>query len=217
MIVDHRHPEYMALWDRMTNGGRYNGAFYYSQEIVRNIIPRVKTERNWVTINVPGRAFDDSIVFIHNNLYPEVYDWLKHYNNIILVCGTPQTAERMSYLAPALYLPLSVDVQEVLQYSAPKTKDTAFAGRPEKAREARLPEGTEILSGLPRGELLTEMAKYRKVYAVGRCAIEARILGAEVLPYDPRYPDPSFWQVIDNKEAAAMLQKMLDEHDGPVY
>ncbi len=217
MIIDHTHPEYDVLWHSMSQGGRHNGAYYYSMEIVRNIIPNVKTERNWVTVNIPGRAFDNSIVFVHNNLYPEVYDWLKHYNNIVLVCGTPQTAERMSYLAPALYLPLSVDVKEVLQYSAPKTKDTAFAGRPQKAAEAVLPEEVTMLSGMPRQQLLREMAKYRKVYAVGRCAIEAKILGCEVLPYDSRYPDPSFWQVVDNKEAAAMLQKMLDEHDGPAY
>lgn len=214
MVIDHTHEEYRMLWDTM-GSGRYNGAFYYSQEIVRNIIPRVKTRRNWVTINIPGRACDNSIVFIHNNLYPEVYDWLKHYNNLVLVCGTPQTAERMSYLAPSLYLPLSVDVQEVLQYTRPKTRDTAFAGRKQKAEEARLP--VPCLAGIPREELLPMMARYRKVYAVGRTAIEAKILGCEVLPYDPRYPDPSFWQIVDNKEAAVMLQKALDERDGPAY
>ena len=214
MIIDHTHPEYLAMWDALA-GDRYNGAWYYSQEIVRNIIPNVKTRRNWVTINVPGRCFDNSIVFIHNNLHPEIYDWLKHYNNIILVCGTVQTAERMSYLAPSLYLPLSIDVKDVLRYKTAKRKGVAFAGRASKAGGA--PEGVTKLSGLPRDELLAEMAQYKKVYAVGRTAIEAKALGCEVLPYDPRYPDPSVWQVLDNKEAAAMLQKALDEKDGPAW
>lgn len=213
MIIDHTHPEYLALWDALRYD-RYNGAWYYSQEIVRNIIPRVNTKRNWVTVNIPGRAADDAVVFIHNNLHPEVYTWLQHYNNLVLVCGTPETAERMSWLAPSLYLPLSVDVQEVEQYRAKKTRDTCFAGRASKAKDLRLPDGVDMISGLERPEFLRRLARYRKVYAVGRVAIEAKILGCEVLPYDKRFPDPDIWQVIDNREAADMLQKALDEHDG---
>lgn len=214
MIIDHTYPEYRALWDALRYD-RYNGAWYYSQEIVKNIIPRVKTKRNWVTVNIPGRAADDAVVFIHNNLHPEVYTWLSHYNNLVLVCGTPETAERMSSLAPSLYLPLSVDVQEVLQYTAPKTRDACFAGRASKAAGLRLPAGVDKLSGLERPEFLRRLARYRKVYAVGRVAIEAKILGCEVLPYDDRFPDPGVWKVYDNKEAAEILQKALDEHDGP--
>lgn len=213
MIIDHTSPEYLQLWDAL-GYEKYNGAWYYSQEIVRNIIPRVKTRRNWVTVNVPGRAADDAVVFIHNNKHPELYDWLKHYNNLVLVCGTVETAERMSYLAPTIYLPLSIDTKEVLQYTRPKTRDAAFAGRVSKAQEAKLPEGVDVLAGLERPELLSEMARYRKIYAVGRTAIEAKILGCTVLPYDPRYPDPDVWQVYDNREAAEMLQRALDEHDG---
>lgn len=213
MIIDHTHPEYLALWDALRYD-RYNGAWYYSQEIVKNIIPRVNTKRNWVTVNIPGRAADDAVVFIHNNLHPEVYTWLQHYNNLVLVCGTPETAERMSWLAPSLYLPLSVDVQEVEQYRAKKTRDTCFAGRASKAKDLRLPDGVDMISGLERPEFLRALARYRKVYAVGRVAIEAKILGCEVLPYDERFPDPDFWQVIDNRDAATMLQMALDEHDG---
>ena len=213
MIIDHTHPEYLALWDALRYD-KYNGAWYYSQEIVRNIIPRVNTKRNWVTVNIPGRAADDAIVFIHNNLHPEVYTWLQHFNNLVLVCGTPETADRMSWLAPTLYLPLSVDVQEVEQYRAKKTRDTCFAGRASKAKDLRLPDGVDMISGLERPEFLRALARYRKVYAVGRVAIEAKILGCEVMPYDERFPDPDFWQVIDNRDAATMLQMALDEHDG---
>lgn len=213
MIIDHTHPEYLKLWDAL-GADRYNGAWYYSQEIVRNIIPRVNTRRSWVTVNIPGRAADDAIVFVHNNLHPELYSWLKHYNNLVLVCGTVETAERMSYLAPTIYLPLSVDTREVLKYTAPKTRDAAFAGRLSKARRAKLPEGVDTIAGLERPDFLATMAKYRKIYAVGRAAIEAKVLGCEVLPYDPRFPDPDVWQVYDNREAAEILQRALDEHDG---
>lgn len=213
MIIDHTHPEYLKLWDALA-ADRYNGAWYYSQEIVKNIIPRVKTKRNWVTVNIPGRAADDAIVFIHNNLYPELYDWLKHYNDLVLVCGTVETAERMSYLAPALYLPLSVDIAEVSQYKAPKTRGAAFAGRISKANKAKLPPNIDKITGLDRPDFLSQMARYKEIYAVGRTAIEAKILGCEVKPYDPRFPDPDVWQIYDNREAAEMLQKALDEHDG---
>ena len=57
------------------------------------------------------------------------------------------------------------------------------------------------------------MAEYEQIYAVGRTAIEAKILGCEVLPYDVRYPDPRMWKVIDNKDAAKLLQKKLDVID----
>ena len=67
---------------------------------------------------------------------------------------------------------------------------------------------------MKRQDMLPIMARYRRAYAVGRTAIEARILGCDVLPYDPRFPDPSVWKVVDNREAAAMLQKILDGIDG---
>lgn len=54
-----------------------------------------------------------------------------------------------------------------------------------------------------------EMAKYRKVYAVGRTAIEARALGCEIGAYDPRYNNVSIWKILDNSDAAVLLQKAL--------
>jgi hypothetical protein len=62
---------------------------------------------------------------------------------------------------------------------------------------------------------LGELAKYKEVYAVGRVALEAKVLGAEILPYDDRFPDADFWEVRDNSEVVPILQKMLDEIDKP--
>lgn len=196
---------------------RYNGAYYYSLEICRRIIPAVKTERPWVTINVPGQAVDRAIVFIHNNLNPEVYSFLNHYRDLVLVCCLPETRAKVAHLGRAIYLPLSIDVEQVAGFRIPehqRTKDTAFAGRRKKRIEADLPDGIDILEGMPREQLLSAMAHYRRVYAVGRTAIEAKVLGCEVLPYDPRFPDPNRWQVIDTSEAALMLQLELDRIDG---
>ena len=213
MIIDHDLQSYR---DRWANSGpnKWNGAFFYSKEIVKNIIPKVKTDRNWVTINQPGACYDHSIVFVHNNLHPDRYAWLKSYKDLVLVCGVPQTVEKVKgYAAHAIYLPLSIDVQDVLRHQRPKTKEAAFVGRTSKMTGCDFPLGCAVLTNLPRTKLLPAMAEYKTIYAVGRCAIEARALGCEIGAYDPRYPDPHIWQVIDNSEAAAMLQVMINDID----
>lgn len=213
MIIDHDHPQYRAKW-RRCGGNRWNGAFYYSKEIVENIIPLIVTDRNWMTVNVPNVGAEHSIVFIHNNLHPEYYDWLKRYDDLILVCGIGDTAKNMGHLGKAIYLPLSVDVEYVKQFRREKTKDTAFVGRQPKRRGVAFPKGTDIIEGMRREQLLERMAEYEKVYAVGRTAIEAKILGCKVLPYDERFPDPRRWRIVDNKDAAAILQEKLNKIDG---
>lgn len=212
MIIDHN--DITAQTQRRTMGtGRWNGAHYYSLEICRNIIQYVYTDRDWVTLKVDEKAADHSIYFIHNNLNPARYSFLKRYKDVVLVCGIPETCEKVKDYGTPVYLPLSIDVEEVQAYTRPKTKDTAFVGRRAKRKDT-LPEGIDYLENLPRHELLAKMAEYRQVYAVGRCAIEAVALGCEVLPYDPRFPDPSIWQVLDNREAAELLQAELDKIDG---
>lgn len=217
MIVDHTYPLYAKKRNNMPRkGDKYNGAYYYSKEIVKNIIPLVKTDRNWITVNIPSLEgdFDHSIVFIHNNKNPNYYQWLRKYKDLILVCGVPKTMENMVFFGKPVYLPLSVDVKSVEKYKVNnKTKDAAFAGRRVKINN-RVPSTCDILTDMPKSKLLQEMAKYKKIYAVGRTAIEAKILGCEIGVYDDRFPDPRFWKIVDSKDAAKMLQKMIDEIDG---
>ena len=212
MIIDHTHVFYRRKWC-LAGAARFNGAYYYSKEIVERIIPRVKTDRNWITINIPGAGLDHSIVFIHNNVRPDYYNWLSKYKDLILVCGVPETCGKVAHLGTPIYVPLSIDVKFVKGFAKDKTKDTAYAGRSNKKKNY-IPQGVDILEDLERIQLLKKMAEYEKIYAVGRCAIEAAALGCEVLPYDPRFPDPSIWEVIDNREAAKILQAKLDEIDG---
>lgn len=207
----HEMPEYA----RKRSGGvgnRWNGAYYYSLEIVEHFIPNVVTDRPWVTVNVEGHCEDRAIVFVHNNQHPERYRWLSAYSDLVLVCGVPGTCRKVAHLGTPVYLPLSVDVAYVERFRCAKDRGTAFVGRRSKA--CFIPHGTEVIAGMPREKMLGEMARYERVYAVGRCAIEARILGCEVLPHDPRYPDPSVWRVLDSRDAAAMLQVELDRIDG---
>ena len=219
MIIDHTHPLYAKKRNHMSKDGKYNGAYYYSREIVKNIIPNVKTDRNWVTIRLPEMIDhpDHSIIFIHNNRNPNYYDYLKWYKDCILVCSLPSTTENLHYYGKSIYLPLSVDVEAVKKYRVKnKTKDICYAGRKLKLSypNNRVPSGVDILSGMPQSQLLREMAKYKTVYASGRTAIQAKILGCEVLPHETNYPDPRVWQVRDNKEMAKLLQEKIDLIDG---
>lgn len=214
MVVDHNNIVYRGRWNK-AGKNKYNGAFYYSKEIIANIMPLVKTDRNWITVNVPGRCWDHSIVFIHNNLHPENYEWLKRFNDLVLVCGVPETCEKVAHLGTAVYLPLSVDVKHVRKFRVKeKTKGAAFVGRPAKRKDVRLPLGVDVIEGLPRNEMLKRMAQYETIYAVGRTAIEAKVLGCKLKAYDPRYPKVSRWKILDNKKAAKMLQDILDKIDG---
>lgn len=212
MIIDHNHVIYRRKW-KNAGKNKYNGAFYYSKEIVKNIIPNVETDRNWVTVNIQNQGTDHSIVFVHNNIHPERYDWLKRYHDIILVCGVPETVEKVAHIGNAIYLPLSVDVAYIEQFKTKKTKGAAFVGRQVKRKDLFFPEAVDFIENMPRERLLKRMAQYRRIYAVGRTAVEAKVLGCQVLPYDPRFPDPDLWQVLDNKDAAKILQKKINEID----
>ena len=112
-------------------------------------------------------------------------------------------------------MPISIDVDYVKQFiPASKTKKAAFVGCPTKKYLGRLPDDIDYIEGLRRDKLLARMAEYETIYAVGRCALEAKVLKCKLKPYDDRFPKVSKWKVIDNKDAAKMLQEMLDEIDG---
>ena len=225
MIIDHNHPLYKKRWEDV-GINKYNGAYYYSKEIVKNIIPRIDTDRNWITVNIPRQnavpqfgecGCDHAIVFIHNNLHPDHYDWLKRYKDLVLVCGIPETCSKVAHLGMPIYLPLSVDVEYVKKFQKEKTKGKAFVGRMSKRKGIPFPDNVDVIEGLPRPKLLAKMAEYSEIFAVGRTAIEAKVLGCKVLPMprimDDRFPDPDIWKVLDNKDASEILQKQLNMID----
>lgn len=216
IIIDHNHPRIRACRRNPKFAQhKFNGAYYYSIEIGKYFIPVIETDRNWVTINVKSEAPEHSIVFAHNNIHLEWYEKYKG-KDAILVCGMPETAERLKIYGKTIYLPLSVDVEEVAQFRTEKTEEVCFVGRYEK-RTQGVPAGIPCLASMPRETLLQQLAKYRKAYAVDRCAIEAKILGCEILYYGYNYgvPHPAdFWQILDSRDAAKILQEKLNEIDG---
>ena len=193
--------------------GKHNGAYYYAQEIEKNIIPRIKTNMNWVLVR-PEQCPDNSIVFVHSNVDLEkLDDWLGGKKNLILVCSIEPTRDYCKKFGESILLPLSVDVDYVKQFKCEKTRDAAYCGNLWKFKHKDFLElvkpGTHILTDIPREQMLEEMAKYKSIYAVGRCAIEARVLGCDILYCDSRYPDPSIWKIYDNKDAAENLNAQL--------
>lgn len=211
MILSHEAPEFRRHQARLGKH-KYNGSYYYSKELCENIIPYVKADRPWVTVNAEGLCCDRAIVFIHSNVKTErVYRWLREYEDLVLICGLPETVEKVKHLGRAFYLPLSIDTEYVKQFRTDKDRDTAFAGRVTK--DINVPDDVPRLQGMPRDWLLLDMARFEYVYAVGRTALEALALDCKLLPYDPRFPDPARWKLLDNKDVIPMLQKILDEVD----
>lgn len=211
MIIDHNHPEYKKRRNKQ-GFGKYNGAYYYSRDIVKYIIPNVKTDRNWVTVRMDDVALPDhSIVFIHNNRNPNLYEYLKRYKDMVLVTSVQNTYDNMRFISDkVILLPLSLDIQSVEKYKVKnKTKEMAFAGRRLKMNNM-IPDECDILTDIPQTELLKQMAKYKKIYAVGRTAIQAKILGCEIGVYDSFYPDTRLWRPVDCKDASKILQRELD-------
>ena len=94
-IIDTTNPDYVIYRKLFypKGSGAYNGAYYYSKEIVKNIIPNVETDRPWDTLGMKcTRTLDHAIVFLHHCLsWDRVYSWLDRYNDLIYVCSTKPT------------------------------------------------------------------------------------------------------------------------------
>lgn len=215
MIIDHNHPEYLKIRNK-AKGGKNNGCWYYSHEIVNNIIPNVKTWRDWNTVGreLPGMC-DHMIVFLHDNSTPWNYNWLKKYKDLVLVCSSEYTKNSVIYSGHTILLPMSVDTEYVKKFRTKKTKDTCFVGNVwvKDNTTAEIPDGVDFLQDIPREELLRELAKYRRAYAIDRCAIEAKVLGCELLRTPTTYHCDNVGAVLDNREAAKILQEELNKLD----
>lgn len=222
MVIDHTHPEYVQRRKELGQG-KYNGCYYYSKEIVQNIIPRVKTNRDWNTIgrDVEG-MHDGMIVFLHDNSTPWHYDWLKNYNDLILVCSSDYTRKSVIYWGKTIYLPMSIDTEYVKQFRVPKkTKGTCFVGNVWVKNNIRsmtypsvcIPGKVDYFSSLPREKLLKKVAQYQYCFAIDRCAQECQVLGCKLLDLEVNYGCDSR-EVLDNRDAAKMLQQILNTIEG---
>lgn len=221
-VIDTTDKNYIAYCKNyhQNKKGFYNGAYYYSKEIVQNIIPNVDTNRPWDTLGMrPVRSCDHAIVFLHHNLHPERnYKWLQQYFDLVYVCSNWSVYAWASNQpnGHAVFLPLSIDVDYVKKFRTSKTKDACYAGNlwAFKSPDIRkfVPGDIEFPpKNIPREELLRFIAPFKICYAVGRTAIEAKCLGCEIGVCDSRFQNPGVWEVLSNQEAALILQAALDQ------
>lgn len=219
IIIDTSNRKYIDYKKIFFANGRgaHNGAYYYSKEIVKNIIPNVSTSRPWDTLGMKGvGSKSNAIVFLHNNIHPGTnYAWLSKYSNLVLVTSNHMVekwARTVGY--KTIFLPLSVDVEYVKKFKVKKTKDACYSGNRWKFKDNDLkkyvPSDVDYPpADLEREELLKFIAPYKKCYCIGRCAIEAQVLGCKIMKCDHRY-EPDDFPVLDNKDAAKILQRELD-------
>ena len=210
MIFSHLSPEYEQL-----HLPHNNGAYWYSKELLDYIVPYIKTERDWVLINVKNQCRDKAIVFIHECRNFDYYTWLKPYKDLILVCSHPIVVNNLIKKFPKfhiIYLPLSIDVEYVKQFRVKrKSKKEAYFGRIDKCpKEILENDKIDKIYGSNREELLKQVAKYKTIYANGRCAIEAKTLGCNII--NP-YHEIREVNIIDNKQVIAELQRLINEID----
>lgn len=218
-LITHDDPVFQKMRDDLGIHA-HNGGYYYSKEIVDNIIPSVQTDRSWITVCIKDKIMPHSIFFVHATETFEQYEWMKALPemDIIAVCSKKSSMlyfEKLRCVSHTIFLPLSVDTKYLKQFKQKKkTKDTCFYGNKWPSRvQYVLPEVSSAphIQGA-REECLEELAKYKQCYAIDRCALEAKTLGVNVLPTDARF-NPDIFRVYDNKEAALILQSQLDYID----
>lgn len=213
MNITHEHKDYIkARKDIRLGKNKYNGGYYCSKDIVEEIMPRVKTDRNWVTVNI-GKCADHSLFFAHNYIRPERYSFLKDYKDVVIVCHHNIVANNLQKYGKCLLLPAFINTDYVKQFRTEKTKGAAFVGRSEVRKGYFIPEEVDYIENLPREELLEKMAAYKDVYAIGRTALEAKVLGCNIKAFNPLWNDTDYWHVLDVKEAAKILQDRLNRLD----
>lgn len=213
MIYSHLSPEWTKL-----NIPHTNGAYWYSKELLERVIPKIKTDRDWVLINAEHNCTDHAIVFIHNNAHPERYEWLAPFKDLVLVCSAVKTLNTMIEMFPkahSIFIPLSIDVDYIKQFKAKKkTKNICYYGRLEKCPQEILADETiDKLGDGDRDKLLKQVAKYKTVYAIGRCSLEAQALGCDVKSHSGEYEGVKF-ELLDNEDIIPELQRLLNEIDG---
>lgn len=213
--------EFSEARNRLVHG-KFNGAYFYAKEIEENIIPLVKTDRPWDLLGKRSTgSFDNAIVFLHNNAdHERIYGgWLgKNYKNQIFVVNQPCTKRYVESLGlPCIYLPVSVDLSYVRKFCTKKTKKVCHVGNRWGWRRADIekyvPKDVDFAPwDMERDDLLRFMAQYEYVYAVSRCAVEAKALGCKVLKCHSEL-DPEDFPMLDNKDAAVILQRELDNYE----
>lgn len=214
IIQDHNSYEYLEARSKLKLG-KHNGAYYYSKEIVENFIPKIKTDLNWQTIN-HQTAPDNCIVFVHSNNALHRYDYLLNYKNVVLVCSTNHSKDKLISKGhrQVIYVPLSIDTEYLDKFKSETKSGEIACGNiwafTDETKKYFRDNNIIHYHDLQRDELLTLMGKSKRVYAIGRTAMEAIYLGAEVIQPDKEYPVEKYDTYYTQDDAIRIMQEQLD-------
>jgi len=219
LFITTEDTNYKKLHDSL-GSAKHNGLYYYAKIIEKYIIPNVETDRPWNTIGIKSCGGKDRmIIFVHNNIQPEKYAWVRRFDDVVIVSSQKKVAERMKLYGHSIYLPLSIKVSDLDQYKVKKKdQDMCYMGNPWAFKKNDIakyvPARAHRFGDMPREELLPIIAHYKIVYATGLCALEARALGCEVRNCSSRVDDiDDMFPLVDVSDAVKMLQKALDKID----
>lgn len=214
IIQDHNTEEYKQRYDSITTG-KHNGAYYYSKEIIENFIPNIITDYNWQTI-YHNKAPEHCIVFVHSNNNLALYNYLLQYDDVILVCSTKHSQEQLLLKGhkQVIYVPLSIDVEYLSKFKSETKRGTIACGNvwafTAVTKTYFIQNKIPHYHDLERDELLTKMGNTKTVYAIGRCAMEAIYLGANVIQPDKEYPVEKYDTYYTQTDAIRIMQEQLD-------
>lgn len=214
IIQDHTTKEYLNAQSKLRSG-KHNGAYYYSKEIVENFIPSIKTDYNWQTIN-HQKAPEHCIVFVHSNNALNRYDYLLKYSDVILVCSTHHSMEQLQKKGhkQVCYVPLSIDTNYLNNFKNDNKEGTIACGNiwafTNQTKEMFKLNNITHYHDLERDELLTLMSKAETVYAIGRTAMEAIYLGANVIQPEKEYPVEKYDTYYTQQDAINILQQEIE-------
>jgi len=204
-----------------TTGTAINGAYLYAKEIEQNILPHITSDDTINTVAIilyaPMDIPDGAVVVAHDN-FETVSRYRAYFGKRLRwICSMESTRDKLIAEGEfARYIPLSVDFSYIDKFKKRiKTADTAFFGNlwlfKQDTVNELIEQGVVIYGSMPRELALSEIAKYRKVYAEGRCAIEAQRLGAKVLPIDYGEAfDSIIPKAYDNKDLIPEWQKAFE-------
>lgn len=215
IIQDHTTKEYLRARRRLSRG-KFNGALFYSKEIVESFIPNIETDYHWQTIN-HQKAPDHCIVFVHSNNALGRYDYLLKYKDIILVCSTNHSVSQLQKRGhkQVIYVPLSIDTDYLDKFKCEQKNGTVACGNvwafTQSMKDFFRLNKIKHYHDIPRVSLLEIIGKSEKVFAIGRTAMEAIYLGAEVIQPEKEYPVEKYDTYFSQSDAIKIMQKELDK------
>lgn len=221
MIVVGTEADSYKSWQSRQVKGVNNGAYWYSKEIESIILPELDYNLCIITAGAtilkPYEVPEGAVIVCHDNRTPRKSYGMLFGKKVLWVCSKHSTVDLMrSYGEKAVYVPLSIDTEYVKKFKRRRTRDIAYVGNPwafKKSYLGSLPKHVVQLYGMGRDQLLSEIARYKRVIAEGRCLMEAQVLGAkgEVPKYDDGI-EAVFVKPFDSRDAIPYWKEALLEH-----